>query len=142
MNVLALDDGGMCLRVRGIGHDLLVTVLLGLGSQSPFGVIMVPMIDASVLDRTKIVMVLFWKYLLVMDRLNGVVVVVLVHFLVDGCVDFLMLMRLHRLVHDRWGDIVMGCGVVVTRLAHKVADSCFCLVHLVCCMCLRLVRLC
>jgi len=123
VNMFALDDGRVALRLRGTSHDALVLKLARLGSQSLLRVVMVAMIKLAMLDGTDIVVVLFREDLLIVNRLDDGVVVILVDLLVDSGVNLFMASWLHNLMLDVRSDLLMDRGVVVVGLMEEVIDG-------------------
>ena len=72
--------------------------------------------DGAGLDRDDVVVVLLLKLDNILDGLDGGVVVVLVHLLVNGGLHILVLGAVDGLVDDGRGDLLVDGGVVVTRL--------------------------
>jgi hypothetical protein len=95
----------------------------------PLGGVVVAVVELTVLDSTKLSLMLFGKNFTVDDGLNSAVVVVLVNLLVYGSVDFLVYMRLDGLVCDSRSNSLMDCGVMVARTVGEVGKSCLDFVH-------------
>jgi len=129
MNMLTTDSGGSTLALCGVVNNTFVTELVLLVYQSTLGVIAVAVVELSVLDSAQFGSVLLWQNLTVLNRLDSSVIVILVHLLVNGCLNILMLMRLDSLVCDARSYRLMDGCVVVTSLLHEVADCCLSLVH-------------
>jgi hypothetical protein len=107
--MLALNCRSMCLRVLGFMHYMLILKLLCLERNLLFGVVMVAMVELSMIDSADVVVMLLGKNLLVMDWLNGVMVMILMNFPIDSRVYFLMLGRLDSLMlHGRIYCLVHG----------------------------------
>jgi len=80
----------------------------------------ITVLEAAVLDRDDVVVVLLRKDLAVVHGLLGGVVVVLVNLLVDRGLELLLLAALDGLVLDGWCDLLVHGGVMVTRLGHEL----------------------
>ena len=148
VNVLAGNDRGDGAGLLTLNTLLLVTELGLLLLKSELDLLWAVMLERAVLDRDDVVVVLLLKLDLVEDGLDGGVVVVLVHLLVDGGLNLLVLGALDGLVHNGRGDLFVDGGVVVTRLgpekmlvrgtarsrgelcSHEVLDGSLCGVHL------------
>jgi hypothetical protein len=91
VDVLACDSGLSSLGVLNVADGAGVFELGLLGGETVLNVVVIPMLDVAVLDAGHVVCVLLGKDLLVLDGLNGGVVVVLVDFTVNGCLEVLVL---------------------------------------------------
>lgn len=98
MDLLALHGRGMALRVLCALDIALVAILGRLGPQSALGGLGVAVVELAVDHLAGLVHVLLGKDLRVLDGLHDATVVVLVDFLVDGCLDLLVLHGLDSLV--------------------------------------------
>jgi len=129
MHMLTCNCSGSTLTVPStLDHSLILESSL-LSSKVPFCNISIAMVKLAVLDTAKLSTVLFWENFTVLNRLDGAVVVILVNFLVDGSVDLFVLVRFYDLLlHSRCYSLVDG-GVVVTGLAHEIANCCLSFVH-------------
>jgi hypothetical protein len=127
--MLASNDSVGALAMASIGYNALVLELSLLSSKGVLGVLMVAVVEFSVLDGTKFCGVCLRKNLTILNWLDSAVVVILVDLLVDGSVDLLMYVRLDGLVLHSRGDRLVNSSVMVTRLAHEVADCCLGLIH-------------
>ncbi|KAH9840382.1 hypothetical protein Tdes44962_MAKER07977 [Teratosphaeria destructans] len=144
VDVLAGDDGGDGAGVGALDALLLVSELGLLRGQASLDVVGAVVLELSVLDGEEVVVVLLLKHGGIRYRLHGGVVVVLVHLLVDGGLDVLMLLAFDGLVRHgggdlRWGgsemcvvghvmerrgpDLLVDGGVMVTRLGHEVLNG-------------------
>lgn len=142
VDVLALNNGSMRLSLRGLNAPGLVLELGSLTRQVFLHLGIVTVVELAVLCLANVVVVLLGENLLVVDRLNSVVVVVLVDLLVYGSVDLLMVLRANSLVLNSRVDALVNCGIVVSRLGHEAGDGLLCLVHFVIvCSGLKYVRL-
>lgn len=129
VDMLALNNRSPALGVRGLGHMALVLQFLSLTLHGPLSGLTVTIIEFSMLDPGNVVFVLFRKDLPVLNGLHSLMVVVLMHFLVDGRVDLFMASWLDRFVLDGWGDVFMDSCVVVARLVHEITNSLLSLLH-------------
>lgn len=129
MSLLTTHDRCLALGVGGVGNFALVAQLARLGPHCLFGGTVVAVIELAVLDVGRPVDVIFGENLLVFDRLNDVVVVILVDFLVDGCVDLLVLSRLDGFVGDGWGSLFVDRSVVVSGVGQEFVHCCLGLLH-------------
>jgi hypothetical protein len=129
MNVLSANSGGNALAVGGVFDATLVSKASLVVNQSPLGAINVAVVELAVLNSSELSSVLLGQNLAVLDGLDSAVVVVLVDFLVNGSVDLLVDVRLDDLVLDSGSNCLVDSGVMVTRAAHEVGDSCLRLVH-------------
>ena len=129
VNVLAGDDWGDAGGVLALDALADVAELSLLGSQATLDVLGLTVVERAVLDWNDVVVVLLTHLLDILDGLHGGVVVVLVHLLVNGGADLLVLSAVDGLMSDGWGNLLVDGGVMVTRLVHEVGDSCLCGVH-------------
>lgn len=130
--MLASNSGISTLAVSSIGNNTLVLKSCLLLSKGTLCVVMVTVVEFSVLNSAKLCSMLLGENLAVLHWLDSAVVVILVNFLVDGSVDLFMYVRLDNLLLYGWGDGLVHSGVMVTRLAHEVADCCLGLIHCDC----------
>jgi hypothetical protein len=129
VDMLALDHGRTALRVRGALDVALVAKLAGLGPHGALGALVVAVVKLA-MDRTgNLGGMLLGHHLGGLDRLDGAVVVVLVHLLVDGGVDLLMLGRLDGLVLDGRSRRLVYRGVMAASLVHELANDFLGLLH-------------
>jgi len=131
VNVLAGDDRGDRAGVLALDSLLLIAELRLLGGEPALNVLGVVVLVRAVLDWDDVVVVLLTEPGLIVDWLDGGVVVVLVHLLVDGGLDVLVLSAIDGLVGDGRSDLLVDGGVVVARLGHEVLNCCLGGVH--CC---------
>ncbi len=113
---LAADSRGSFLGVPGLmgGGGMLKSAELG--SYSGLGVLVVLMSEFLVLDWDHVMLVLLGQRLLVGDRLDGSVIMVLVNITVHCLRDFLMSVREDVLLcHGRVHDLVDGGFVASVR---------------------------
>lgn len=113
VDVLTADGGCNRLRVHGLDLGALVSELGSLSSETLLNLGVIAVLERTVLDGGKVVVVLLGENLAVLDGLDGGVVVVLVNLLVDGGLDLLVLLELMALVGDSRGDLLVDGGVVV-----------------------------
>lgn len=132
VDVLASDSGGNTLAVCGLLNAPLVSKACLVINKRPLGCIGIAVVELAVLNSSKLGSVLLGENLTIQHRLDGAVVVILVNLLVDGCVDLLVYVGLDDLVLNSGGYSLVDSGVMVTRAAHEVGDSCLGLVHFDC----------
>lgn len=114
VDVFTLDGGSRALGVGGAGNVTSVVVFPGLGGYGSLGLIVVAVVELSGLDVGDPVMVILWHNSLVLDWLNGMVVMVLMDLLLHGCVDLFVCGWLDRLVFHGRVDLLVDSGVVVS----------------------------
>jgi len=107
----------------------LVTEASGRLGQLVLHALVVAVVELACLCRGDVVVVLLREDLLVLHGLYGRVIVILVHFLVDGCGDILVLLRLHGLLRYSGRDILVHRRVVVTSLVHELGYGGLCFLH-------------
>lgn len=129
VNVLASNGWSSGSGVLGLADLTGVLELSALSLKAGLHVVIVAVVDLLVLDRSDVVGVLLWQNLTVLDRLDGGVVVVLVHLTVDGSLSLLVLGAGDVLLLDSWGNRLVDGGVVVSRLGHEGVNSLLSLVH-------------
>lgn len=100
----------------------LTSVLEGglLSSESLLYVIIVAVVDVAGLNTSHLVNMLLWEDLLVLDWLNGGVVVVLVYLTVNGSGGLLVLSTGDVLVGHSWVDSLVNGGVLDVVSTHVV----------------------
>jgi len=129
VDVLASDGWCNGLSCSTLNADGLVLELSSLLFETGSYVTVVAVVVFTVLDWCKVVGVLLWQDLAVLDRLDGCVVVILVDLFVNGGLDVLVSCSSNGLVLDSWGNTLVNGGVVVTGLGHEAADCLLCFVH-------------
>jgi len=124
VNVLACDSRGNALGVT-LGTLLTdIAELSSLSSETLGDLTVVAVLELTVLNGTKVVVVLLWEDFTILDRLDRGVVVVLVNLLIESSLDILVTLTVDGLVSDCRCNLLVDGGVVVTRLGHKVLDCC------------------
>lgn len=98
--MLASNSGVCALAVAGTVNSALILESCLLSSKGALSVLGIAVVKFSVLNGTEVGSVLLGKNLPVLDWLDGAMVVILVHLLVNGSVDLLMLVRLDGLIHN------------------------------------------
>lgn len=116
VHMLASND-----RCRGAGVLTLnalrfVPVASLLGRKLTLHIIVVVVFVGTVLNRNHVVVVLLRELCLVVDRLNGRVVVILVNLLVDRRLHVLVFSAVDCLVSDGRGNLLVHGGVVMAGL--------------------------
>lgn len=135
VNVLTANGSSGALAVCGGIYTTLILEAGLLFDKISLGGVVVTMVELAVLDSAKLSSVLLGKDLTILDGLDCAVVVILVNLLVNGSLNLLMDVRLDNLVFNSRSNSLMDGGVVMSRLRHKVSDSCLGLIHceLSCC---------
>ena len=116
VNVLASKGWGGGASLLGLTSDGLITELGCLEAKTLLNFGITAMLKLALLNRGKVVVVLLSKTLLVVDWLDGGVVVVLVDLLVNSSLDLLVLVDVLSVTSDGWGNLLVNCSVVVARL--------------------------
>jgi len=116
VNVLSSEGGGNGLGVALGTLDALITELSSLSLEALGNLTVVAVLELTMLDGSKVVVVLFWENLTVKNGLDRGVVVVLMDLLVNGGLDLLVTLTVDGLVSDGGGNLLVDGGVVVTRL--------------------------
>jgi hypothetical protein len=129
VDMLSANGGSSALGELGVVHFPRISELGGLSSQLLLCAVVVAVIELAVLDSAKLVLVVLWQNLAVMNRLHCAVVVVLVYFAVGGGDDFLVPDRFYNFVLNSRSDSFVDSGVVVSRLGDEVLDGCFGFLH-------------
>lgn len=70
----------------------------------------------TVLDRNHIVSVLLGQHLAVLYGLHRSVIMILVHFTIDGGLSLLMTVLAYFLVHNGGGNLLVDSGVMMSSL--------------------------
>jgi hypothetical protein len=128
VNVLALDSGcsGCCMSgFVGMGG---VLELGSLTLESLASLVVIAVMELLVDHILHLVMVLFRENLLVLNRLDSGVVVVLVDLTIDSLGELLMARRFDVLVGDSWGNALGHVGSVAS-FAREACDCGLCFVH-------------
>ena len=109
----------------------LTSVLEGglLSSESLLYVIIVAVVDVAGLNTRHLVNMLLWEDLLVLDWLNGGVVVVLVYLTVNGSGGLLVLSTGDVLVGHSWVDSLVNGGVMLAILGKERVNCLLGLLH-------------
>jgi hypothetical protein len=123
MDMLASHGGSGRLCMMGLFNDSVILEVSHLGCDSLLGVSCIVMVELSFLGRKDVVGMLLWQFLLVLEGLDGGVVVMLVHFTVNGLCGFFMANRLDGLLSDGRADGLLDRGVV-TSLAGDLVNCC------------------
>lgn len=112
------------------GPDFAGVLELGsFGGEALLNMVVVAVLDVAVLDADDVVRVLFGEDLAVLNGLNGGVVVVLVHFTVDGRLRLFMAGGGDCLVLDGGVHGLVNGGTVLSILGKKLSDGCLCFLH-------------
>ena len=114
--MLAGDDWCGSAGVLTLNALRFVAVTSLLGCKLTLHLIVVVVFIGAVLNRDHVVVVLLWELCLVVDRLDGSMVVVLVNLLVDRRLDVLVFSAVDGLVSDGRGNLLVDGGVVMARL--------------------------
>lgn len=100
VDVLAGNGANLSTGPLGLAYGTSVLELSCLGGETFLDVVVITVLDLTVLYTCEIVGVLFRENLAVNDWLDRGVVVVLVHFAIDSCLDVLVVGRQYCLVLD------------------------------------------
>ena len=128
VDMLALDSWCGCGGVSGLVGVGGVLELSSFSFESLTCLVVVAVMEFLVDDGLHLVVMLLGEDLLVLDWLDGGVVVILVDLAVDGFLDLLMSGGLDVLARDTWGDALGDIGAVAP-LASKACDCGLGLVH-------------
>lgn len=115
--VLTLDTSGGVLEACLLSSELLLHLV---------GIVV---LEVAVLDTNKVVVVLLWENLCVLDGLDGSMVVILVNLLVDGSGDAVFLLTSHGLVDDCRVDFLVHSSVMLAILVDEALHCVLCGVH-------------
>jgi hypothetical protein len=122
VHMLSANGWIYALAMRGLLHDLVVLEPALVFSEGSLGVIMITVIKFSVLHGANVGSVFLGQNLLVLNRLDGAMVVVLMNLLVDGGVDLLVLVRLDCFVLYGWGYFLVDSSVMVAGIGSEIFD--------------------
>jgi len=106
-----------------------VLELSSLGIKSLLYVVVVAVVDLLVLDSSEVVRMLLWKNLLVLDWLDGSVVVILVDLTINSSSGLLMSGLGNVLVGNSWVDSLVDGGVMLSILGEESGNCLLCLIH-------------
>lgn len=129
VDMLSADGGCRALAMCSSLHMALAPELALLASKGSLGTLVVPVVELAVLSCGDVGPVLLRENLSVLNRLHCAVVVILVDLLVDGSVDFLVLVLLDILVGNGGRYRLVDRSVIVSGLRGKVLDRVLDLVH-------------
>jgi len=100
-----------------------------LGCESFLDVRVVAVLDVTVFDADHVVGVLFGEDFLVLDGLDGGVVMILVDFTIHGCLNILVVGASDVLIGHSWVDDLVDSGIVLSILGKESGNCCLCLIH-------------
>lgn len=128
MNVFALDSGssrGVVSGFVGVGR---VFELGCLSLKSQTSLVIITVMELPVDGVFHHMVMLLGEDLLMLDGLDGGVIVILVDFAVDSFLDLLMVSGLHVLAGDGWSNVLGDVGGV-TSLTSDAGNSRSSLLH-------------
>jgi len=110
MNMLAFDSWGCRSGVSCLVSCAGVSEAGSLTFELLFGLTNVVMLELSLLNGAHVVSVLLWEDFLMLDGLDGGVIVVLMDLTVNSFLDFFMTSWLHMLLSDSGSDTAQKLG--------------------------------
>lgn len=120
MVVYMLARDGWCISSRLLNRTTADGLILEsglLGFELVLDALMITVIMLFVLNRSYIGVMLFGQSLLMVDGLDGGMVMVLMNLLVDGSSDVLVRGGVLCLTSYCWGNLLMDMGIMVPGLA-------------------------
>jgi hypothetical protein len=128
VNMLASDSGSSRLGSPGRLDNFGVLEMGQICLYSLSCLMLIVMTELAVLGRKDVVNMLLRQNLLVLERLNGGMVMVLMNFTVDSLSSFFVSHRLDHLADDGGVDGLFDGGDM-TAVASQFIDCCSCCVH-------------
>lgn len=116
VNVLASDHWSDRVGLLGTGINTLVLELKTFLLETGLDGLGVAMNVFTVLDRDYVVSVLLRQHLAVLYGLYRSVIMILMHFTIDGGLSLLMTVLAYFLFHNGRGDLLVDSGVMMTSL--------------------------
>ena len=116
MHVLASNYGGNRVSLFCTRFSAGVLELQTLFLKTSLNSVGVTVLNFTLLNSAHSVRVLFRENLPIFDRLDGCVVMVLVHLAVNCGLSLLVTLLDDLLIHNGGGDFLVDCGVMVTSL--------------------------
>lgn len=129
VHMLSRNDGSSAVAVCRVRHDSLILESLLFCCKVPLRSVKVAMVEFAMLHGAELGGVLLWKDFAVVDRLYCTMVMILMGLFVDRLDDMLVLVRLHSLMLNRWCDLFVDGGFVLSGPVHKVGDGCLGFFH-------------
>lgn len=129
VHVFTSNSRGCAFAMSSALDNPLVLELLLLGRQRRLQALVIAVVKLPMLSSGNVGLMLLGKNLLIDDRLDGAVVVVLVNLLVDGGVDLLVLMSLVALMGNGRSYCLVDSSIVVTGLSGEGLDGFLDLIH-------------
>jgi len=131
MNSFTGDNGSSLGRVSGTVGLSSISVFSSFSVECSPSVLLIAVVESLVLDRDEVVVVLFRKGLLVSDRLNSRMMVLLMNLLIQGSGHLLMLMRHNMLLSDVRLNIFVDSGSVLSIIGKEARNGLLCFLHCV-----------
>lgn len=129
MYMLASNCWGSSICVVCLANFTGILELCLLGLETLVDVIIVAVMDFTLLNASEVVGMLLWENFLVLDRLDGSVVMILMNFAIHSRGYILVVSRCNVLVLDGRIDALMDGGGVFAILVEEVGNCCLGLIH-------------
>jgi hypothetical protein len=108
-----------------------VSIFSSFSVECSSSVLLIAVVKSLVLYWNEVVVVLLGKSLLVSNRLDSCMVVLLVNLLVEGCCNLFMFMRHDMLLSDVGLNIFVDSGSVLSIVGKEARNGLLCFLHLV-----------
>lgn len=130
VNVLAFNDWSCRCGVSRVMSCASVPESSSITFELLSGLASVIMLELSLLNSTHVVGVFFRENFLVLNWLDGGVIVVLVDLTVNGLGHLFMTSWLYLLLCDSGSDALVDSRIMMTGLADEAGDGCFRFIHI------------
>jgi len=108
-----------------------VSIFSSFSVECSSSVLLIAVVKSLVLYWNEVVVVLLGKSLLVSNRLDSCMMVLLVNLLVEGCCNLFMFMRHDMLLSDVGLNIFVDSGSVLSIVRKEARNGLLCFLHLV-----------
>jgi hypothetical protein len=108
-----------------------VSIFSSFSVECSSSVLLIAVVKSLVLYWNEVVVVLLGKSLLVSNRLDSCMVVLLVNLLVEGCCNLFMFMRHDMLLSDVGLNIFVDSGSVLSIVGKEARNGLLCFLHLI-----------
>jgi len=131
MNSFASENGSSLSGVSGTVSLGGVSVFSSFSVECSPSVLLIAVVESLVLYRDKVVMMLLGKSLLVSDRLNSRMMMLLMNLLVKGSGHLFMLMRHNVLLGDVRLNIFVDSSSMLSVVGKEARNGLLCFLHCV-----------
>lgn len=129
VHMLPTDRWSYTLALGSAVHAPLVLELSLFLNKTSLRRIVITVVKLAMLHASELGSVSLGQDFPVLYGLYGAVIVILVHFLIHGGIDFFMLVGLHSFVSYCGSDCFVNCCVMVSRSVGEISKRCLDFVH-------------